>query len=363
MAAGVGKTYRMLQEGHALLEAGRDVVIGLLETHRRADTAALAEGLESLPRRRVTYRGTTLEELDLPAVLRRAPDVVLIDELAHTDAPGLEHIKRYEDIEDVLDRGIDVLSTVNVQHLESLNDQIAELSGVRMRETVPDTVLGRADEVVLIDLSPEALIERLRAGKVYPQERIETALNGFFTIENLSALREVALRQVAEDVEARRLTTEPMVGSRAEDMQADAGQAVGERLLALVEPYPGSQRLVRRAWRSAERLGAELDLLWVKPPGGEPDAAQQRSLSALRQLASVLGARLWIEESDDIPAAVAQIVRDRGSTYILLGRSRPARGLARLRTPLPQRLMEALPGVDVRIVADRSPRAEKASEE
>ena len=252
--------------------------------------------------------------------------------------------------------GIDVLSTVNVQHLESLNDQIAELSGVRMRETVPDSVLGRADEVVLIDLPPEALIERLRAGKIYPQARIEAALNGFFRIENLSALREVALRQVAEQVEAKRLTTE-VVGTRGQDMSGDANQAVGERLLALVEPYPGSQRLVRRAWRSAERLGADLDLLWVKRPGHDPDAAQERALAALRELASVLGARLWIEESDDLAAAVARFARERGSTYILLGRSRPARGLARLRLPLPQRLMEALPGVDVRIVADRSPRA------
>jgi two-component system, OmpR family, sensor histidine kinase KdpD len=357
MAAGVGKTYRMLQEGHAQADAGRDVVIGLLETHRRVETEALAEGLETLPRRRVTYRGTTIEELDLPAVLARAPDVVLIDELAHTDAPGLEHIKRYEDIEDVLATGIDVLSTVNIQHLESLNDQIAELSGVRMRETVPDTVLGRADDVVLIDLPPEALIERLRAGKIYAQPRIEAALNGFFRVENLSALREVALRQVAEQVEARRLTTEVAVGTRGQDMSGDANQAVGERLLALVEPYPSSQRLVRRAWRSAERLGADLDLLWVKKPGPEPDAAQERALTALRQLASVLGARMLIEESDNIPAAVAQVARDRHSTYILMGRSRPARGLARLRTPLAQRLLAALPGVDVRIVADRSARA------
>ncbi len=357
MAAGVGKTYRMLQEGHAQLDAGRDVLVGLLETHKREDTAALGEGLETLPRRRVEYRGTTLEDLDLPGVLKRAPEVVLIDELAHTNAPGLEHVKRYEDIEVVLAAGIDVLSTVNIQHLESLNDRVAELSGIRMRETVPDTVLGRADEVVLIDLPPEALIERLRAGKIYPQPRIEAALNGFFRIENLSALREVALRQVAEQVEARRLTTEVAVGTRGQDMGGDANQAVGEHLLALVEPYPGSQRLVRRAWRSAERLGAALDLLWVKKPGSEPDGAQERSLTALRQLASVLGARMLVEESDDIPAAVARVAREQGSTYILMGRSRPARGLARLRTPLPQRLMTALPGVDVRIVADRSTRA------
>jgi two-component system sensor histidine kinase KdpD len=358
MAAGVGKTYRMLQEGHAELEAGRDVVIGLLETHGRAETERLAGGLPVVPQRRADYRGVELWEMDLPAIVRRAPELTLVDELAHTNAPGLEHEKRYEDIEDILDAGIDVLSTVNVQHLESLNDQVAELSGVRVRETVPDSVLGRADEVVLIDLSPEALLARLRAGKVYKPERIDAALNGFFRIENLSALREVALRQVAEEVEAKRLVTET-VGTREDDLAADTHVAVGERLLALVEPYPGSQRLVRRAWRSAQRLGAQIDLLWVSPPGRAPDAEQERHLGALRQLASVLGATLLVEPGDSVPDTVARVARERGSTYILLGRGRPARGVARLRTPLPQALMERLPGVDVRIVADRSSRHEK----
>ena len=357
MAAGVGKTFRMLLEGHAEQENGRDVVIGLLESHGRAETAELAEGLPLIVRRRVEYRGTMLEEMDLPGILARAPELCLIDELAHTNVPGVEHRKRYEDVEDVLAAGIDVLSTVNVQHLESLNDQISELSGVRVRETIPDAVLGRADEIVMIDLTPEALLDRLRAGKVYPQERIDAALNNFFRIENLAALREVALRQVAEEVGHKRLTTTEPVGSREETLAADAPQAVGERLLALVEPYPGAQRLVRRAWRSAQRLGADLDLLWVRPPGPNLSDEQERSLTGLQQLASVLGVHMLIEESDDVPATVAQIARKRGTTYVLLGRSRPARGLARLRAPLPQRLMELLPGVDVRIVADRSRRA------
>jgi two-component system, OmpR family, sensor histidine kinase KdpD len=360
MAAGVGKTFRMLQEGLAQLEAGRDVVIGLLETHGRIETQALAEGIPVVPRRRVTYRDAELEDMDLPAVLRRDPELALIDELAHTNAPGLEHEKRYEDIEDVLEAGIDVLSTLNIQHLESLNDQVAEISGTRVRETVPDSVLGRADEVVLIDLSPEALLARLRAGKVYRPERIDAALNGFFRIENLAALREIALRQVAEEVEAKRLVTE-VVGTRDDDtIASDMSKAVGERLLALIEPYPGSQRLVRRAWRSAQRLGAQLDLLWVAPPGHEPAGDQERQLSAMRQLASVLGATLIVDSGDDVADTVARVARDRGTTYILMGRSRRPRGLARLRIPLPQRLMEALPGVDVRIVADRSKRHEKS---
>ncbi|HEX8959373.1 MAG TPA: histidine kinase [Solirubrobacterales bacterium] len=356
MAAGVGKTYRMLQEGHAEDGAGRDVVIGYLEPHKRQETSDQARGLEVVPRRRVPYRDVLVEEMDLPGLLDRAPELALIDELAHTNAPGLEHAKRFEDIDDVLAAGIDVFSTVNVQHLESLNDQVAELTGVRVRETVPDSVLGTADEVVLIDLTPEALVARLRAGKVYPGENIDAALNNFFRIENLAALREVSLRQVAEDVESKRLVyseTDP-VGTREERIAAEVPKAVGERLLALVRPAPSSQRLVRRAWRSAQRLGTDLDLLWVKKPGQPIQGEVERQVTALRQLASVLGATLLIEEHDDLVTAVARVVRERGTTYIMVGESKPQRGFARLREGLPQRLMAATPpGVDVRIVAYR----------
>jgi two-component system sensor histidine kinase KdpD len=354
MAAGVGKTYRMLQEGHAEQDAGRDVAIGYMEPHKRPETSALAEGLEALPRRRLTYRGADLEEMDLPALLARAPELALIDELAHTNAPGAEHSKRYEDVRDVLAAGIDVFSTVNVQHLESLNDQVTELTGTRVRETIPDAVLGKADEVVLIDLTPEALIERLRAGKVYPGENIEAALGNFFTVENLLALREVALRQVAQEVEAKRLVVEEPLGTRAERVAAGVPKAVGERLLALVRPQPSSQRLVRRAWRSAQRLGTDLDLLWVKPPGQPIEGEVERQVTALRHLASVLGAAFLIEESDSVVDGAARIVRERGITYIMVGESERPRGVARLREPLPQRLMRATPpGVDVRIVAHR----------
>ncbi len=309
-----------------------------------------------MPRRSVDYRDVTVEEMDLPAVLRRAPELALIDELAHSNPPGVEHPKRYEDIADVLEAGIDVFSTVNVQHLESLNDQVAELTGVRVRETVPDSVLGTADEVVLIDLTPETLIARLRAGKIYPGERVEAALDNFFRIENLAALREVSLRQVAESVESKRLTFEEVepLGTREEKISAEVPKAVGERILALVRPQPSSQRLVRRAWRSAQRLGTDLDLLWVKPPGQAVEGEVEHQVTALRQLASVLGAKFLIEEHDDVVAAVARVVRERGSTYIMVGESLPAKGLGRLRTPLPQRLMRATPpGVDVRIVAHR----------
>lgn len=354
MAAGVGKTYRMLQEGLVELEAGRDVVVGLLETHGRAETLAQATGLEILPRRRVAYRGTTLEEMDLPGILRRAPELCLIDELAHTNAPGVEHVKRYEDIADVLDAGIDVLSTVNVQHLESLNDSVAELTGVRVRETVPDSALKRADEIVLIDLTPETLVDRLRTGKVYPAERIEAALNNFFRIESLAALRETALRQVAEEIGARRIEREEPLGTRYDRVADEARAAVGERLMALVRPQPSAQRLVRRAWRSAQRLGADLDVLWVARPGEARKVEAERGIATLRELCSVLGATLLVEEGDDVVPVAARVAGERGTTYFLVAETARPRGLRRWREPLPQRLMRAAPGVDVRIVADRS---------
>jgi two-component system sensor histidine kinase KdpD len=365
MAAGVGKTYRMLQEGHAEADAGRDVVIGYLEPHERPETSAQARGLEVAPRREVAIRGgATVSEMDLQALLRREPELALIDELAHTNPPGLENGKRYQDIAAVLAAGIDVFSTVNVQHLESLNDQVAELTGVRVRETVPDRVLADADEVVLIDLTPEALIARLRDGKIYPERNIDAALNNFFKIENLAALREVSLRQVAEDVESKRLVATEVdpVGTRDEEkVSGDAAKAVGERLLALVRPQASSQRLVRRAWRSAQRLGTDLDLLWVKPPGAPIDGECERQVTALRRLASVLGATFLIEEHDDVVVGAARVARERGSTYIMVGESPPPRGLARLREPLPQRLMRATPpGVDVRIVAHRGLREEES---
>jgi two-component system, OmpR family, sensor histidine kinase KdpD len=356
MAAGVGKTYAMLQEAQAEALAGRDVVIGYLEPHGRVDTMALAEGLEVVPRRFITYRETLLEEMDLPAIVRRNPELCLIDELAHTNAPGSEHPKRYEDIADVLAAGIEVYSTVNVQHLESLNDQVAELTGTRVRETVPDAVLASADEVILIDITPESLIERLVAGKVYPAQRVETALNNFFKIENLSALREVALRQVAQEVEAKRIPAE-LPGRARDERLADGGvpSAIGERLLALVTPDPSSQRIVRRAWRSAQRLGAELDVLWVT--ADEASDGESEELTALRRLCSVLGAHLLVEHGPDVALVAQRVARERGTTYVLMGTPQSRGALRRLMKPaLPARLMTLLPGVDLRIVADRTQR-------
>jgi two-component system sensor histidine kinase KdpD len=372
MAPGVGKTYRMLQEGAAEADSGLDVAIGYLEPHGRAETLAQAEGLELVPRRTVEYRGKPLEEMDLPAVIARRPELCLIDELAHTNAPGVEHEKRYEDVRDVLEAGIDVFSTVNVQHLESLNDQVAQLTGAQVRETIPDEVLSMADEVVLIDLTPEALIARLRAGKVYRPERVQAALNNFFKIENLAALRETALRQVAEDIEVKRLVREPQVVVRRDEEGLPTSaeshpQAIAERLLALATLAPHSERIVRRAWRSAQRLDAELDVLVVRPPGRPPNPDDRQRLEALRRLVAMLGARLRVEEGEDVAAVAIAVARELGTTYVLMGTPGVRRGIGRLGLrggasdrSLLDRLLRELPGVDVRIVADPTLRGHRS---
>jgi two-component system sensor histidine kinase KdpD len=345
MAPGVGKTYRMLQEGRQAKAEGRDVVIGYLEPHDRPETAALAEGLETVPRLWAAHGGLALEEMDVDAVIARASELALIDELAHTNAPGSRHEKRFEDIEDVLAAGIDVISTVNNQHLESLNDSIFELTGVRVRETFPDRILDEADEVVLVDLSPESLQDRMRAGKVYKPERAEVALQNFFKLDNLGALRELALRELAEDVEARR---------RPALLDPLSQQAVAERVLALVEPQPKSQRIIRRAWRSAQRLGAEIDAIWVRKPGQEPTEEEATQLAALRRLSSMLGVHFLEVEGDDLVEAVRRFAYERGSTYIIVGTPDERRRVEILRGSLLSRMVRELPGIDIRVVTDRA---------
>ena len=349
MAAGVGKTYRMLEEGRQAQAEGRDVVIGYLEPHDRPETTALAEGLEVVPRLRSEHGGLELEEMDVDAVISRAPELALIDELAHTNAPGMRNEKRYQEIEEVLDAGIDVTSTVNVQHLESLNDSIFELTGVRVRETFPDRILDEADEVVVVDLSPEELRERLRAGKVYPRDRAEIALEHFFRHENLAALRELVLREVAEDAEARR---------QPEVLEPLSQQAVAERILAMVTPEPRSQRLLRRAFRSGQRLGAEVDAVWVRRPGQELSGEEDVSLAALRRLATILGTHFVEVVGDDLVTAVKEIVRERGSTSVFVGTPDESRRREILRGSLVSKLVRELPGIDIRVVADRALREE-----
>ena len=259
--------------------------------------------------------------------------------------------KRYQDIDEILAAGIDVISTVNVQHLESLNDAIFELTDVRVRETFPDHVLDEADEVVLVDLTPEALQQRLEAGKVYPQERAERrAARTSSGSTTSAALRELALREVAEDVEARRkiAVLDPL-----------SQQAVAERVLALIEPQPKSQRILRRAWRSSQRLGSEIDALWVRSPGREPTAEESTQLAALRRLAGVLGIHFLEEEGDDLVEAVRRVADERGSTYVFVGTPDESRRREIFGGSLLSRMVRELPGIDIRVVANRADRVER----
>ena len=288
--------------------------------------------------------------MDVDAVIRRAPELALVDELAHTNAPGSRNEKRYQDIDEILDAGIDVISTVNIQHLESLNDAVFELTGVRVRETFPDRMLDEADEVILVDISPEALQDRLRAGKVYPGGQAERALLNFFRQDNLSALRELALREVAEDVEHRR-------GSAVLDPLSK--QAVGERVLALVEPQPRSQRVLRRAWRSSQRLGGEIDALWMRRPGQQLDAGGGHA--ARRAPTTRLDPRRPLPRGGgDRPRGrrSAALRAERGSTYIFVGTPDERRWVEITRGSLVSRMIRELPGIDIRVVAHRALRDE-----
>jgi two-component system sensor histidine kinase KdpD len=346
MAAGVGKTYRMLLEGRQAQEEGGDVVIGYLEPHDRPETTVLADGLEVVPRLRAQHGSLELEEMDLDAVLARAPQLALVDELAHTNAAGMRNEKRWQDIDDILDAGIDVISTVNIQHLESLNDAIFELTEVRVRETFPDRILDQADEVVLVDLSPEELRERLQAGKIYSKAQAEVALENFFRADKLGALRELVLREVAEDVEARRA---------ARPLEPLSQHAVAERVLALVEPQPKSQRIMRRAWRSAQRFGTDMDALWVRPDR-PPTEEETTQLAALRRLAGILGAHFLEEQGDDLVATVRRVAAQRGSTYIFVGTPDESRRREIFGGSLLSRMVRELPGLDIRVVANRADR-------
>ncbi len=353
MAAGVGKTCRMLQEGHSAAAEGQDVVIGLLETHGRAETAALADGLELIPRRRVPFQSATIAEMDLPAILRRSPQTCLIDELAHTNVPGLEHHQRYEDVEDVLAAGIDVLSTVNVQHLLSVSERIAEKTGIAASETMPDRVIDEADEVVVVDLSPEALQARIVEGKVFPAGSVPIALEGFFAKENLDVLREMALLQIVEEVEAHRLAAE-MLEDR-DRLISNVAAERSHRFLGLVKPDPSANRIIRRTWEMSERLGGPLDLLWVAPAQQADDPEANRRVDDLRRLAAVFGAHLIVERDRNIARAVTRVAERCGLTHVVMGIPHPRRLLRRPGRSLVDRIVAAGPSLHIALVGDPPP--------
>src|ERR1700704_3186800 len=298
-APGVGKTYEMLQSAHARLRAGVDVVVGAVETHGRAETEALLDGLEILPRKRLDYKDQVLEEMDLDALIARRPQLALVDELAHTNAPGSRHPKRYLDVEELLSHGIDVYTAVNIQHIESLNDVVAQITRVRIRETVPDSMLDRADAIELVDLTPDDLIERLKEGKVYVPKQAERALENFFNPANLTALRELALRRTAERVDEQLLT----------HMQANAiagPWAAGERILVCLSEDPRAAGLVRYGKRLADRLHGPWIALYVEGPRSLQLSEEDRDrIADTLRLAESLGG-----EAITIPSVDRRIADD-----------------------------------------------------
>ncbi len=313
-APGVGKTYAMLEEARALRKTGRDVVVGVVETHGRAETGALLEGLEVIPRRPLSYRGQTLEEFDLDAVLARKPELVLVDELAHTNAPGSRHKKRWQDVNELLSSGIDVFATLNVQHLESLNDVVSQITGIPVRETVPDQVLQRADLIRLVDLSADELIQRMKEGKVYLPDQTRQALRHFFRKGNLTALRELTLRQVAEQVDSEMERYRLTRGVRGI-------WAARERILVSVGPNPMGVRLIRSARRMAGALHAEWIAVHVESPGGHPlSEARARILSDHMKLAERLGAETIILSGVSVPQTLLDFAKDRNVTKIIVGK-------------------------------------------
>jgi two-component system sensor histidine kinase KdpD len=354
---GVGKTYRMLQEARELVERGVDLVVGYVEPHGRAETEALLEGLEVVPPRVMEYRGLDLKEMDVIAVRRRKPQVAVVDELAHTNAPGSRNRKRYEDVQELLDAGIHVLSTLNVQHLESLYDIVERQTGVRVKERIPDRVLEEADQVVNVDLPTEELQERLKEGKVYPQERVSAALANFFRASNLQSLRNLTLREVASHIEER---------SRV-DPGVETVSVPDQVLVCLSSLGPDNEGLLRYASRLAGRLNRTWYALYVQTPAESQervDPLTQRRISDALALANRLGGTVFTFQGEDVVATIGQFAREYGVGHIVVGRSARLPVWKRLlgQRPLSDRLIEATAGRTVVVVDPRPVEAPGAGE-
>ena len=354
-AAGVGKTFQMLTEAHQLNDQGVDVVVGYFEPHARKETIALVEGLEIVPRRVMDYRGSRFEEMDTDAVLRRRPRVAVVDEFPHTNVPGSARSKRWEDIHVLLDAGIDVLTTMNVQHLESLNDQIWHSTGVRVRETIPDWVLKQADEVVMVDLTPRALLNRLARGVVYPPERARAALENFFKESTLVALRELAMRQAAYAVESR-LPDEPEPVSR--DASAEALTQVHDRLLLVINADPSSAALIRRGRRVADYLRVECLAVYVSKAADFADLtpAERESLDRHLTFARALQIDAHILKGSDVAQTIVTFARERAVTQIFVTREKPSALRTWFASAFVQRIVNLARDMQVTVVADRSVR-------
>jgi two-component system sensor histidine kinase KdpD len=362
-AAGTGKTYRMLQEAHQLRARGVDVVIGYVETHGRAETAAQVGDLEIVPRARIEYRGVVLEEMDLAAVIARRPQVAIVDELAHTNVPGARNQKRWQDVFALLDDGISVISAVNVQHLESLNEVIARTLGVTVRETVPDWVIQEADQVVNLDLPAEDLRQRLIEGKIYAPEKVPSALRNFFTDENLTTLRELALREVASSVDRMREEIAGL-GTPRHGRAGSADRRTVDRLLVAMSSDPErTGSLLRKAVRIAGRLNSDWYCVYVQTPAERADridAARQRRLVENIQKAQALGADVIKLEGTNVAATLCEFAASRGVTLIIVGQSRRSRWRRWREGNVVERLLANRQGLDVLVV---SPGEERESPE
>ncbi|HEY9826221.1 MAG TPA: sensor histidine kinase KdpD [Stenomitos sp.] len=346
MAPGVGKTYRMLEEGHRLRQEGIDVVIGLLETHNRQETQQRAEGLEIVPRQQINCSGVILPEMDTDAILARQPQLVLIDELAHTNIPGSQREKRYQDVEVVLAAGIDVYSTVNIQHLESLNDLVARITGIVVRERIPDRLLEEADQVVVIDVTPETLEERLRDGKIYAPEKVDQSLENFFQRRNLIALRELALREVADNIE------EDALEQSINGTTADAPFcSIHERVLVCVSTYPNAIQLIRRGARIAAYMHAPLYGLFVDDPDRFLSKAESLHIETCERLCKEFGGEFIRVSEQDKAKAIADVAKNYYITQIVIGESQQSRWRLILRGSLTHQLLRALKHIDVHIIA------------
>lgn len=359
-AAGVGKTYRMLEEAQKLKHQGVDLVIGYFEPHARPDTIEMTRGLEMIPRRKVVYRGSQFEEMDTEAILRRRPQVCVVDEFAHTNVPGSKTAKRWEDVRLILDHGIDVLTNMNVQHLESLNDAVWEFSGVRVRETIPDWVVKEADEVVMVDLPPQALLNRLKRGVVYPQEKAQQALENFFKEPTLVTLRELALRQAAHEVdirhelqEASRLPHSPIPRNRAGPSTREREAA--DRLLIHITADPSTAALIRRGRRVADFLDAECFAVFVNTVTGLHSLPAPERQTVQRQLnfARNLQIETRILEGENVAETLVEFARRQGITQIFVLRTPQNNRPAIFGRDLLQQIVWLARDMQVTIVAER----------
>lgn len=344
-APGVGKTYAMLREAHALRARGLDVVIGLVETYGRRDTEAQLKDLEQIPRRKIEYRGVTLEELDVDAVIARHPQVCVVDELAHTNVPGSRNEKRHQDVMAILNAGIHVMSAVNIQHLETLNDAVAKVTGVRVRETVPDTFLERADEVINVDVTVEELRSRLREGKIYRPEKIEQALSNFFRKGNLSTLRELALRAVADEV-----------GEKAASYRVREGlepAQIPERVMACMSSNALAPRVIRTGARIAGRLGSKWYAVYVETPREQPGRIRTSDAEALQQnirLAESLGATVVRVKAEHASDGLIAFAQREGVTHVIFGQSARTRFEILWRGSTLNKFLSAVPDAAVQVV-------------